>query len=197
MPRTTLRSVRGMSVALLLACVPAFPASAQDANFVEASATSLNSIEARALALEPGQFIWEPERAADGALQIVVSLPIQTLYVFRGGTLIGVSTTSTGREGHETPVGRFPILQKRREHYSNLYNNAPMPFMQRLTWDGIALHGGQLPGYPDSHGCIRLPQAFARSLFGATGLGTIVYVIDQVPAAAAEALTLAAEAHPA
>jgi hypothetical protein len=197
MPRTTMRSVRGMSVALLLACVPALPAFAQDANYVEASASSFNSIEARALSLEPGDYIWEPDRAADGALQIVVSLPVQTVYVFRGSTLIGVSTTSTGRDGHETPVGRFPILQKREEHYSNLYNNAPMPFMQRLTWDGIALHGGALPGYPDSHGCIRLPQSFARSLFRATGLGTVVYVIDEVPAAADEALALAAEAHPA
>jgi hypothetical protein len=92
--------------------------------------------------------------------------------------LIGVSTVSTGRPGHETPTGVFTILQKRKEHYSNLYNNAPMPFMQRLTWDGIALHAGNLPGHPASHGCIRLPLGFAERLFGVTALGMTVIVTD-------------------
>ena len=92
----------------------------------------------------------------------MVSIPQQRAYVYRGGTLIGVTTVSTGRPGHDTPTGRFEILEKRREHFSNLYNNAPMPFMQRLTWDGIALHAGQIPGRPASHGCVRLPLEFAR-----------------------------------
>ena len=80
--------------------------------------------------------------------------------------------------GHDTPTGTFTILQKRRTHFSNIYDNAPMPFMQRLTWDGIALHAGQIPGTPASHGCVRLPTAFARHLFGETSLGARVYIVD-------------------
>src|SRR3546814_10651322 len=70
--------------------------------------------------------------------------------------LVGMASVSTGMKGHRTPTGEFPVLQKRQWHRSNLYSNAPMPFMQRLTWDGIALHAGHNPGYPASHGCIRL-----------------------------------------
>jgi len=134
-------------------------------------------------ALDPGEFVWQPEMATAGAVEIVVSVPLQIAYVYRGGTLIGVSTVSTGRPGHDTPRGRFEILQKRREHYSNLYNNAPMPFMQRLTWGGIALHAGQIPGRPASHGCVRLPLEFARHLFGVTAMGGSVHIIDGSPSA--------------
>jgi hypothetical protein len=109
---------------------------------------------------------------------MVVSLPEQKAYVYRNGVLIGASTVSTGKKGHETPTGVFTILQKNEDHYSNLYNNAPMPYMQRLTWGGVALHGGNLPGYPASHGCIRLPQQFARLLYGVTRLGMTVVVTD-------------------
>ncbi|MEA3064958.1 MAG: hypothetical protein QOJ27_1404 [Sphingomonadales bacterium] len=139
--------------------------------------------------LQPGEFVWQPERAAAGEVEIVVSLPLQRAYVYRGGALIGVSTVSTGRPGHSTPTGRFDILQKQREHYSNRYNNAPMPFMQRLTWDGIALHAGQIPGRPASHGCVRLPLAFARQLFAVTRVGASVHIIEQAPAPA-EALAM-------
>ena len=132
--------------------------------------------------LRPGQYVWQPQHAREGEVEIVVSLPLQRAYVYRGGTLIGVSTVSTGREGYETPTGSFNILQKRRTHFSNRYDNAPMPFMQRLTWDGIALHGGQIPGEPASHGCIRLPVAFARQLFAVTELGASVHVTDLAPA---------------
>ena len=139
--------------------------------------------------LRPGQFLWAPERAATGAVEIVVSIPLQRAYVYRGGTLIGITTVSTGRRGHETPAGTFNILQKRREHYSNLYNNAPMPFMQRLTWDGIALHAGQIPSRPASHGCVRLPLDFARQLFAVTQVGASVHIIEQSPSAG-EALAM-------
>jgi lipoprotein-anchoring transpeptidase ErfK/SrfK len=139
--------------------------------------------------LRPGEFVWQPERAQSGPVEIVVSIPLQRAYVYRGGTLIGVTTVSTGRRGHETPVGTFTILQKRREHYSNLYNNAPMPFMQRLTWGGVALHAGQIPGHPASHGCVRLPLAFARVLFGATQMGGAVHITDLSPASG-EALAM-------
>ena len=139
------------------------------------------SIEERIDNLKPGHWVWRPELATDGPVQIVVSIPLQKAYVYRGGTLIGATTVSTGRPGHETPAGTFEILQKRREHYSNRYNNAPMPFMQRLTWDGIALHAGHIPGRPASHGCVRLPLAFARELFAVTEVGAAVHIIQESP----------------
>ena len=139
--------------------------------------------DAEAQPLAPGAFVWRPELAAAGAVEMVVSIPQQRAYVYRGGVLIGVTTVSTGRPGHATPTGSFPILEKRREHYSNLYNNAPMPFMQRLTWDGIALHAGQIPGRPASHGCVRLPLEFARLLFAATRVGGEVHILASSPTA--------------
>jgi lipoprotein-anchoring transpeptidase ErfK/SrfK len=134
--------------------------------------------------LEPGEFVWQPDLASGGEVEIVVSVPLQRAFVYRGGTLIGVSTVSTGRRGHATPTGRFAIMEKHREHFSNLYNDAPMPFMQRLTMGGIALHAGAIPGRPASHGCVRLPLAFAGHLFGATKVGATVHVTDGAPAAA-------------
>jgi len=107
---------------------------------------------------------------------MVVSIDAQLAYVYRNGVLTGVSTVSTGKKGHETPTGVFTILQKNKDHFSNIYDNAPMPYMQRLTWGGIALHAGGLPGYPASHGCIRMPSEFARQLFEVTSTGMTVVV---------------------
>ena len=166
--------------ASLLALAPAPPASAADARDIASASEGLR----------PGEYVWQPDRAREGEIEIVVSIPLQRAFVYRGGELIGISTVSTGREGHETPVGTFNILQKRQEHYSNLYDNAPMPFMQRLTWDGVALHGGQVLDGPASHGCIRLPPAFARRLFAATEIGGSVHVVDFAPSAR-EALAMA------
>jgi hypothetical protein len=135
-------------------------------------------------ALKPGQFVWydsanyQYASAGSGGVSLVVSIPQQLAFVYRDGVLIGTSTVSTGRDGKDTPVGEFTILEKKKFHRSNLYSNAPMPFMQRLTWDGIALHAGHLPGYPASHGCIRLPMAFARQLFALTEKGALVSVVD-------------------
>ena len=126
--------------------------------------------------LQKGEFIWFGDATRSGPLLLVVSLDEQRAYVYRNGVLTGVSTVSTGKKGHETPTGVFTILQKNKEHYSNLYDNAPMPYMQRLTWGGIALHAGGLPGYPASHGCIRLPSEFARRLFEVTEHGMTVVV---------------------
>ena len=98
------------------------------------------------VALAPGQFLWHPEIAPSGPIVLVISLDEQRAYVYRNGMAIGVSTISSGKPGKDTPTGVFTILQKNKDHRSNLYNNAPMPWMQRLTWDGIALHGGTLPG---------------------------------------------------
>jgi hypothetical protein len=129
--------------------------------------------------LETGEYVWHPELSPKGPIVMVVSLPEQRAYVYRNGVLIGGASVSTGKKGHETPTGVFTILQKNEDHYSNLYNNAPMPYMQRLTWSGVALHAGRLPGYPASHGCVRMPYEFARLLFGETKTGFTIVVSDQ------------------
>jgi len=129
-------------------------------------------------ALKPGEFTWHPERAAAGPLAIIVSLPEQRVFVYRNGVRVASSTCSTGKPGHETPTGVFHILQKDKNHHSSTYNNAPMPNMNRLTWSGIALHAGQLPGYPASHGCVRLPLAFSDLLFGITHVGMTVIIAN-------------------
>ena len=128
-------------------------------------------------ALKPGQFVWEKRDSYEGPLKIVAVLDIQRMYVFQNDKLIGFSTISAGKKGKETPTGYFNILQKNIDHKSNLYSNAPMPFMQRLTWDGIAIHGGHIPGYPASHGCIRLPHEFAKALYGITQMEQEVVVL--------------------
>ena len=126
--------------------------------------------------LKPGEFTWHPERSPHGAVAVVVSIPEQRVHVYRNGVRIAVSTCSTGRKGHETPTGVFTVLQKDKHHRSSTYNNAPMPNMNRLTWSGIALHAGKLPGYPASHGCVRLPFKFSQKLFTVTHVGTPVII---------------------
>jgi hypothetical protein len=136
--------------------------------------------DARAAAkLKPGTYQWTPERSPEGPVSIVVSLPDQVVHVYRNGVRIGLSSCSTGKPGHRTPTGVFTILQKDKHHHSSTYNNAPMPNMHRLTWSGVALHAGHLPGYPASHGCIRLPLKFSELLFSVTHVGTAVIVADE------------------
>ena len=193
-----------MRSGLIVACViagaallPAAPAAAQ--------AIAGDALPAK---LKPGQFYWYPhfQKASSNAapISIVVSLPQQLLFAYQDGQLIAVSTVSTGSKGRRTPAGEFAILQKKTFHRSNLYSNAPMPYMQRLTWDGIAIHAGHLPGYPASHGCIRLPAEFARQLYDLTALGGTVSVIDEAldflppafePVAPAPAPVLTADAN--
>ena len=127
---------------------------------------------------EPGDFTWEPERSPGGPVSIIVSIDEQLVHVYRGGIRIAVSTCSTGKTGHSTPAGVFTILQKDKDHRSSTYNNAQMPNMNRLTWKGIALHAGNLPGYPASHGCVRLPVKFSELLFSVTHLGTPVILAN-------------------
>lgn len=116
------------------------------------------------------------DEAAEGRLRLIISLQEQEIDIYRGTTLLQTSPISSGKKGLETPMGVYSILQKRKFHRSNIYSNAPMPFMQRITWSGIALHGGRLPGYAASHGCIRLPMKFAKKLFTMTQLGADVIV---------------------
>ena len=117
-----------------------------------------------------------PDLAADEPVQIVVSLETQNMTVYKGGVELATSRVSSGQPGYRTPAGVFSILQKKLRHFSNLYDDAPMPYMQRLTWSGIALHGGKVPDYPASHGCVRMPHPFARNLFGLTDRGGHVVI---------------------
>ena len=123
-------------------------------------------------------FSWRPEASPDGPVQISISRSAQRLAVYRNGVRIGGSDVSTGRPGYRTPTRTFAILEKKVVHYSSTYGNAPMPFMQRLTPRGVALHAGTLPGHPASHGCIRLPSGFAPLLYGVTRIGTPVTITD-------------------
>lgn len=129
--------------------------------------------------LKQGEYLWSPEMSPDGPVLVLVSLATQRAIAYRNGIPIGVSTVSTGKEGYQTPTGVFTILQKHVVHKSNLYSDAPMPYMQRLTWDGIALHAGSIPGFPASHGCVRLPLGFAKLLYGVTKLGLTVVITNE------------------
>ncbi|HUR56718.1 MAG TPA: L,D-transpeptidase family protein [Opitutaceae bacterium] len=143
--------------------------------------------------LKPGAFEWAPERSLAGPVMIVVSIDDQLAHVYRGGVRIATTTVSTGRPGNPTPTGVFTILQKKKMHHSNLYDDAPMPFMQRLTWDGVALHAGRIPGHPASHGCVRLPAAFAEKLFDVTYHGGTVVVMDSASMASLDLAKLPAD----
>jgi hypothetical protein len=175
---------------LASACVP-------DARGADADSSKSGPVQAQLPAIVP-EVIKElpPTRTVgevlDSGVIITISLKSQQMHVFRDGAFWRSSPVSTGKRGKETPPGVFAILQKKRFHRSNLYSNAPMPFMQRLTWDGIAIHAGRLPGYPASHGCIRLPTDFASELFKITGVtSTAVIIVDEPLANETEALALA------
>ncbi len=135
-------------------------------------------------ALKPGEYVWNAGVAPEGPMVVVVSLDEQRAYAYRNGVEIGYTTVSTGKPGHETPTGIFTILQKDKDHHSSKYNDAAMPYQERLTWDGVALHAGGLPGYPESHGCVHLPSQFAADLFGVSHMGMTVVIVDSKTAPA-------------
>ncbi len=130
-----------------------------------------------------------PDRKPQGPLTIAISISQQRLKIYDAQGLFAESPVSSGKAGHSTPRGVFSIIQKRKWHRSNLYANAPMPYMQRITWSGVALHAGVLPGYPASHGCVRLPNAFAAQLWTWTRPGARVVITH-------DELTPAEIAHP-
>ena len=113
---------------------------------------------------------------AKGLLSVIISIDKQRLTLYSDGQPIAYSRVSTGVPGHPTPTGVFSVIQKDRWHHSNIYSNAPMYFMQRITWSGVAMHEGVVPNHPASHGCIRLPGAFARQMWGITKLGVRVII---------------------
>ena len=128
------------------------------------------------LAFKPGDYRWTTSIPADGETRVVIDLMSQLFFVYRGERLVGVSTISSGKKGKETQLGYWAVLIKKKKGYSRKYDNAPMPFMQMYDEKGLAFHAGPLPGYPASHGCVRLPYKFAEQLFGMTKLGTKVII---------------------
>src|SRR3954466_10839950 len=157
--------------AAALALLPAAPVLAQGA-----PKSAELTLAKQAEQLKPGQWVWAPKIAMAGPIPAFVYLGRQLATVYRNGVRIGVSTISSGREGFETPTGVFTILEKNKEHISHKFNDAPMPYQERLTWGGVALHAGGLPGYPESHGCVHMPMGFSRALFKITTLGATVVV---------------------
>jgi lipoprotein-anchoring transpeptidase ErfK/SrfK len=125
--------------------------------------------------LGPGKYVWA-SKLPDGQTKVVVDLVTQMTYVYRGDQLVGASTMSSAKTGHITPYGNWTILEKRPFYRSKKYDNAPMPWMERIDNYGIAFHGGVNPGYPASHGCMRLPLKFAEKLYGVTKIGTKVVI---------------------
>ena len=128
------------------------------------------------LYMKPGQYRWVADVPQTGEAKIVIDRLSQLFYVYKGDKLVGVSTVSTGKKGRETPLGFWSVMLKKKLGYSRKYDNAPMPFMQMYDSAGIAFHAGANPGYPASHGCVRLPLKFAERLFGLTQMGTKVII---------------------
>ena len=126
--------------------------------------------------LTPGNFLWAETIPAEGSPKIVIDLLTQTAYAYQGDVLVGAASISSAKTGMSTPLGFWKVEEKKKLYRSKKYGNAPMPFMQRIDDHGIALHGGDNPGYPASHGCVRMPMKFAEKLFGLTKLGTEVII---------------------
>ena len=128
--------------------------------------------------LKPDEYIWNPEASPTGPVGIIVDLTRQTLYVYRGGKQIGRAAVSTGIKSHPTAPGTYTILTKNETYHSEKYHEASMPFMERITWDGMAIHGGNNPGKPSSHGCVHVPLDFAEKLYSITKGGDTVLISD-------------------
>src|SRR6266480_1424355 len=129
--------------------------------------------------IRQGKKIAAPQKEAgkpQGPLIIAISIDKQNLKIYDANGFFAQTPISTGMRGHPTPMGVFSIIQKHKFHHSNIYSNAPMPYMQRITWSGVAMHAGVLPGYPASHGCIRMPMAFAMKMWNWTKMGARVVV---------------------
>jgi hypothetical protein len=169
--------LRARLLAAALCCAaPAFAAA--DPGYTSGSDQSATAADADGLSLQPGQFLWldAARQGGDGPVTMLVNLRDQRAYLYRDGERIAVTTVSTGVPGHDTPIGVFPIMGKEKMHHSNKYDNAPMPWMQRLTNWGHAVHAGQVRAGPASHGCVRLPAEFARQLFSMTRPGDLVVI---------------------
>jgi lipoprotein-anchoring transpeptidase ErfK/SrfK len=152
--------------------------SGYDYGYADSAPADASLPDADGLYLKAGEFAWLPgaDASSGGQIALLVSLSEQRAYLYRDGVRIAVTTVSTGKPGHDTPTGVFPIMEKKPMHHSNKYDNAPMPWMQRLTMWGHALHAGNVRPTPASHGCVRLPPEFARQLFSLTKRGDYVLI---------------------
>ncbi len=148
---------------------------------IAAGAGAILSLTAQDREYDASSFTWNPALSPTGPVVVSVNLETQTAAVYRNGIEIGTCLVSTGRKGYETPTGVFHILQKDADHHSATYGNAAMPYTERLTWGGVALHAGGLPGYPSSHGCVHLPFEFSKRLFAITELGGTVIITKDAP----------------
>ncbi len=160
---TTLRRGLGFTLLFLLTALPLW--------------ADRVSTDTRPGDLKTGDWVWDPAASPTGPVVVVVSVTEQRTYVYRNGILIAYTSVATGKPGHETPTGVFTVLEKDKDHVSNLYN-AKMPNTERLTWTGICLHAGSVPGYPNSHGCVHLPLEFSRLLYELDQVGTTVVIAD-------------------
>ena len=159
-----------LGLAMLVAAMPA-----------QASGSKVSSplaLAKQADKLKPGDWVWAGNIAPHGPVLVYVELNRQLATVYRNGVRIGVTTISSGKPGFATPGGVFTILEKDIDHRSRTYDDAPMPYQQRLTWRGVAMHAGNLPGYPASHGCVRLPLEFSKLLFKTTTMGGTVVIAN-------------------
>lgn len=188
--RTTLPLLGVLSVAASL--LLAVPAPVPAADLVPASPPSVAAASSAASAgvpallaihrwLRPGEYVWDDDGVPAGRLTVVVDLRARTLSVYRAGIEIGRSFITHGADNKPTPTGTFPILEKDADHYSNLYDNAPMPWMLRLTRDGVAIHGAEIADDAATRGCVGLPAEFAEMLFREARLGDPVIVVSGPP----------------
>jgi len=172
------------AVAVCALSVPAVPAAASvetvEAQMTAASAASVAREDMfNAFGqdeIEPGHYLWRDVPRGAGEERVVISLTEQLAYLYRGDTLVAAASISTAKAPRITPTGIFTVLEKRPMYRSKKYDNAPMPFMQRIDDYGIAMHAGYNPGEPASHGCIRLPSKFAAKLYQVTDVGTTVLI---------------------
>jgi lipoprotein-anchoring transpeptidase ErfK/SrfK len=126
-----------------------------------------------------GEYFWDETGVPKGPADIVVDLTEEQLYVYRGGVEIARTVITRGWDKHATPTGTFPILEKDADHYSSTYDNAPMPFNLRLTWDGVAIHGANVDNEAATHGCVGIPLEFAAKLFKVARVGDRVFITNK------------------
>jgi lipoprotein-anchoring transpeptidase ErfK/SrfK len=161
------------------ASMPAVSGPGAEASVVQASASTfaVNTVLELDYPLRPNDYVWDEEGVPEGPAKIVIDLKAERLYVYRSGVEIGRSVIIYGADHKPTPLGTFTILEKDVDHVSNIYDGAPMPYMLRLTWDGIAIHGSGAISYEyATHGCVGLPDEFAQILFSEADLGDDVLV---------------------
>jgi lipoprotein-anchoring transpeptidase ErfK/SrfK len=178
--KTAMAEARPVAAPAQQAPAPAFapaPGAAPTPVLAAASTFAVTTVLEPDQPLQAGEYLWEGEGVAPGATQIVVDIEAQLLYVYRGGVEIGRSFIIYGHDDKPTPTGVFPILEKKKDHISNLYD-AEMPFMQRLTWDGVAIHASEVDAAYATHGCVGVPEEFAEILFRETKIGDKVMITN-------------------